>query len=237
MKWWLRRLAACGALVLAAARASGVAPIEYRVDGKIFKATRAETELTFSVFSDAACTMLVDVTPLVAGDLSFERPKTVVAKGAGKPPKLIVLRTNLDTEATGAFYLTVTGDGIAPVGDACQPQAGGAPGPTGPQGPPGDPATALWAVVNLDGTLARGSGAVSSARLDPGFGTYEVIFDRDVTGCAYVASAGQASSGVAPDAFLSTSPRNGNANGVFLDARTSAGASVGNPFHLAVFCP
>ena len=233
-------LAGCGTLALLAAQAGAVAPIEYRIDPKAFKATRPATELTFSAFSDAACTALVDATVLLADDdgISYEGPKTLAVKGAGKPAKRIVLRTTLDTAATGAFHLTVTGDGIAPAGEACQPQPGGAPGPTGPPGPPGAPgapATALWAVVNADGTLARGSGAVSSTSL--GFGTYEVLFNRDVTGCAYVASAGTASSGSPPDAFVSTSPRANDVNGVFLDARTSTGDSVPNPFHLAVFCP
>jgi hypothetical protein len=53
-----------------------------------------------------------------------------------------------------------------------------------------------------------------------------------------VASAGLASSGSPPpDAYVSTAPRSNNVNGVFPDARTNTGASVPNPFHLAVFCP
>jgi hypothetical protein len=235
-----RTLVACAAVALAAARASGVAPVEYRVEAKAFKATRADSNLVFSAFSDADCSTLVDETTLLANDerIAFERLSAVVAKGGGKPPKRIMIRTNLATAATGSFYLTVSGDGITPAGDACQLQAGGAPGETGPQGPPGDPgapATALWAVVNADASLARGSGAVSTASL--AFGTYEVLFDRNVSACAYMGSAGPASGGVPPDAFVTVAPRNGNVNGVFVDVRTSAGASVANPFHLAVFCP
>ncbi len=49
----------------------------------------------------------------------------------------------------------------------------------------------LSAVVNVDGTLARGSGAVSSKQIGAD-GTYAVEFTRDVTGCAYVATAGGA---------------------------------------------
>jgi hypothetical protein len=39
-----------------------------------------------------------------------------------------------------------------------------------------------FAVVNADGTLARGRSAVSAARL--GTGQYEVVFRRDVRKCA-----------------------------------------------------
>jgi hypothetical protein len=235
MRKRFRTLAACCTLALMSVPASGVAPVEYRVDAKAFKAARAESELTFSAFSDAGCTTLVDATPLLANDsaLVFERPKTVAAKGA-KPPKLIVIRTNLATAAAGPFYLTVTGDGITPVGDACQPQAGGA---QGPPGEPGEPATALWVVMNADGGIVRGSGAVNSSALDPVFGSYEVVFDRDVTTCAYVGSVGQPTGGGAPDAFVSTAPRNGNANAVLVEVRTSGGVSSHQPFHLAVFCP
>ncbi len=49
----------------------------------------------------------------------------------------------------------------------------------------------LWAVVNPDGTLARGSGATASGRA-AGFaaGVYTVTFNRNVTQCAYMATIG-----------------------------------------------
>ena len=49
----------------------------------------------------------------------------------------------------------------------------------------------LWAVVNPDGTLARGSGATASGRA-AGFaaGVYTVTFNRNVTQCAYTATIG-----------------------------------------------
>lgn len=49
----------------------------------------------------------------------------------------------------------------------------------------------LWAVVNPDGSLSRGSGATASARA-AGFaqGVYTVTFNRNITNCAYVATIG-----------------------------------------------
>jgi hypothetical protein len=49
----------------------------------------------------------------------------------------------------------------------------------------------LWAVVNPDGTLARGSGATASGRAS-GFaaGVYTVTFNRTIAQCAYTATIG-----------------------------------------------
>src|SRR2546422_11217110 len=49
----------------------------------------------------------------------------------------------------------------------------------------------LTAVVKVDGSLARGRGAVSSSQLGVD-GQYEVVFNRDVSNCVYVATGGQA---------------------------------------------
>jgi hypothetical protein len=51
--------------------------------------------------------------------------------------------------------------------------------------------TTGWAVVGVDGTLARGSGAVTARQLGTD-GYYVVGFNRDVSQCAYVASGGTA---------------------------------------------
>lgn len=129
----------------------------------------------------------------------------------------------------------------------------GAVGPAGPAGAPGvagADATALWAVVNADGTLARGSGVVSSAKLAAifiasavaplavGDGSYEVIFDRDVTGCAYTATLGTATLGPPPPrGGVIVEPRAMNANGVYVGVYDGTGADADGSFHLAVFCP
>jgi hypothetical protein len=99
------------------------------------------------------------------------------------------------------------------------------------------PAT-LWAVVNLDGTLARGSSAVSSSQLGVD-GQYEVVFNRDVSRCAYVASGGEATALGADDAVVFTvAPRFGNANGVFIQEWDGVLGydSYSSGFHLIVAC-
>jgi hypothetical protein len=99
----------------------------------------------------------------------------------------------------------------------------------------GMPPTAqtLFAVVNSDGSLARGFQAISSQRFS--VGRYEVIFSHDVTGSAYIATIGDSGSTVVPPAGeISVVGRFGAPNGVFLAVRDSAGNLADRGFHLAV---
>ncbi|MGH3134213.1 MAG: hypothetical protein ACRDNY_10830, partial [Gaiellaceae bacterium] len=107
-------------------------------------------------------------------------------------------------------------------------------GAAGPAGPAGS-VTRLSAVVNASGSLARSQGTTSAGRV--GLGLYEVIFNQDVTGCTYTASIGNPTAGLAtPAGETSVVPRNGNANGVGVATRDSAGAAADRPFHLIVVC-
>jgi hypothetical protein len=91
----------------------------------------------------------------------------------------------------------------------------------------------LFAVVNADGTLARGLYAVSSTRFAPG--EYEVIFNRDVTRGVFVASIGDSgSSGIPPAGMITTVGRAGNPNGVFIATYSLNGSFADHGFHLAV---
>jgi hypothetical protein len=96
----------------------------------------------------------------------------------------------------------------------------------------------MSAVVNANGTLDRGSGVASSLRLGAaGSGTYEVLFDREVSTCTFVASLGNSTF----TTFLgevSAVRRSGagKENGVYVETNNSAGASADKPFHLIVFC-
>lgn len=113
----------------------------------------------------------------------------------------------------------------------------GDPGTTGAKGDPGAPATVLWAVIADAGTLARGKGVVSSGLTsDPGF--YEVIFNQNVTQCAFVVGSGGTGTDSASDRTYSATRRGGNANGVFVVVRSvgTTPAFVNDSFHLAVFC-
>jgi hypothetical protein len=116
-----------------------------------------------------------------------------------------------------------------------EPGPAGPPGPQGPKGDPGDPTTTLWAAHGADGALGRASGVASASRLDAG--VYEVVFDRDVTGCVYVAtiaSGDPAMTGLRGQ--VSTVGGGHEGKGVRIETQTSAGTNVDRPFHLAVVC-
>jgi hypothetical protein len=123
-----------------------------------------------------------------------------------------------------------------PKGDTGAAGPKGDPGAAGAKGDPGTAganATALWAVVAGDGTLARGSHVTSTQSFTSG--AYAVIFDRDVSGCAFIAGRG----GIAnEDSFgqVSATKYTSNANGVYVMTYDSAGSGQSGPFHLAVFC-
>ena len=126
---------------------------------------------------------------------------------------------------------------MGPTGPSGLDGMAGVTGATGMDGAPGMPATSLWAVVASDGTLARGSAGTTSMAL-LGAGQYEVAFNRDVTGCAYLATNGlTGSSGAPPSGEVGVVGRSANANAVFVMARDGAGTAAALGFHLAVFCP
>ena len=90
------------------------------------------------------------------------------------------------------------------------------------------------AVVTAAGLLARGRGVSSATRTAAG--RYQVIFDRDVRGCVYVATIGDAG-GAAPAAGLvETSALGSNVSGVSLRTQNSNGTPSDRPFHLLVSC-
>jgi len=81
-------------------------------------------------------------------------------------------------------------DGSLRAGDFASDQLPAGPqGPRGSQGlpgatgPKGDPATTLWAVVESNGKLIRGSGVTNVARTS--LGSYKVTFNRSVNACVY----------------------------------------------------
>ena len=93
----------------------------------------------------------------------------------------------------------------------------------------------LFAVVDANGTLARGRRAVSATRL--GTGAYEVVFRRDVRRCAYVATIGlSGSAGSSLPGEITVVGRAGNDRGVFVTTHSSGGASADLGFHLTVHC-
>jgi hypothetical protein len=148
----LRAALAGLALTLSVPAAAEPLSVEYRIALKPFKqGTAAEDSLQFELFSDAACTASVHTGGLFANDaaLSFQSPKILKPKGGSAQAKYVVMSAVLDVApalVAAPLYLTVTGNGIEPVGGACQVQlsavvgpegADGATGPTGPAGPTG----------------------------------------------------------------------------------------------------
>jgi hypothetical protein len=124
---------------------------------------------------------------------------------------------------------------IGPVGPQGPAGAAGAKGDKGDKGDPGTSATALWAVVRgSDGATIRGSHVVSSARSSAGL--YEVIFDRNVRQCAYIANLSDPSSGDPQAGMSGATQRITTVNGVWIITRDTAGAFADRNFHLAVFC-
>lgn len=117
-----------------------------------------------------------------------------------------------------------------PIGPAGPP---GATGPSGPSGPAGA-VTRLTAVVGSNGSLARSQGVTSATQL--GTGLYEVIFNQAVTGCTYAATLGNTAGGGPSAGEIGVASRDGNANGVGVVTRTSAGVTADRSFHLVVVC-
>lgn len=95
----------------------------------------------------------------------------------------------------------------------------------------------LFAVVNANGSLARGSGATSSSQPE-GTGTYEVIFNRNISQCAFNATLGLAGdTGSSPPGFVTVVGRFTTPNGVYITTADTAGTATNLGFHLAVTCP
>ncbi len=94
-------------------------------------------------------------------------------------------------------------------------------------------AQSFFAVVNANGTLARGFQAVSATSL--GTGVYQVVFSHDITGSAFIGTIGLSGSvGISPAGQISVVGRFGLPNGVFVQTFNSAGVPANLGFHLAV---
>lgn len=129
-----------------------------------------------------------------------------------------------------------------------------APAAAGPAAPDGDlnatgassrvPAAAAaapvtdsrFAVVAEAGSLVRSRNAVSALRFGA-LGAYEVVFDRDVSGCGYLAAIGSAGTGTPGAGYVAVAQRFGNPNAVFVVTYATDGVlSKPQAFHLEVVC-
>ncbi len=92
-----------------------------------------------------------------------------------------------------------------------------------------------FAVVNAGGQQVRARGTTSSARTAEG--RYQVIFNRDVRGCAYYASVGGPTAAAPPDnGQITVSGLGSNVNGVDIRTTGANGNDANRPFHLLVIC-
>ena len=91
-----------------------------------------------------------------------------------------------------------------------------------------------FAVVGANGLFARGRGVSSTVRT--GEGRYQVIFNGNVRGCAYVASLGVIGATPPGAGEVSTSSLASNVNGVFVRTFNSNGAPGDHWFLLLVSC-
>src|ERR1044072_5281429 len=103
------------------ARAADI-PVSYNVEQVALKAAVSGTQLTFSLYTDGACS-LAHASQMVAVDdvVPLEKIRSVKPKGGATPPKVARLNFVLSGIASAPeLYLVVTGTGISPVGGACQ---------------------------------------------------------------------------------------------------------------------
>ena len=110
-------------------------------------------------------------------------------------------------------------------------------GEAGAGGEAGPPPTTLWAGISNKGALVRGgTGTVSAtALLEPG--AFEVVFDRNVSDCAYMATLGSIEAGSTFPGMIAVATRLGNPDAVFVETFGEKGkSSLSESFHLAVFC-
>jgi len=100
----------------------------------------------------------------------------------------------------------------------------------------------LWAVVDGDGMLERSSDGVASSELLDGVvpaGDYAVVFDRDISNCAYQATVGRpgVNDGPLPGFAQVANWEDDPDNGVIVFTKNHDGEGVENRgFHLLVTC-
>lgn len=90
-----------------------------------------------------------------------------------------------------------------------------------------------WAIVNADGSVARGSHVASAINLSSG--NYVVDFDRAVRKCTFTATLGDANDGSLPG-YVTVAAANEQKAGVYVVTFDQHGAPTDRGFHLNVRC-
>lgn len=123
-----------------------------------------------------------------------------------------------------------------PVGSVGSPGPPGAPGVAGgrgPTGPAGTAATSLWAVVNPDGSLARGSGAAGATHVQTG--VFRVRFNRTITQCGWIATIGSAGS-TTKYGLIEAELASGTTDSVQVGVRDKSAVPADYGFIVSVLC-
>jgi hypothetical protein len=156
-----------------------------------------------------------------------------------KPSVLSKLKGNAGK--TGAAGAAGVAGAAGPQGPKGETGSKGEKGEKGLKGETGAAATTLWAVVESNGTLVRhGTGAIESKEVGSA-GTYEVVFNQNVSQCAYTATLGSTTDGAAPAGDIGVASRaegifKAKLDAVYIQTYNSSGTTTAEPFHLAVFC-
>ncbi len=92
----------------------------------------------------------------------------------------------------------------------------------------------LFAAVAADGTVSRHNGVVGVTKAVNGF--RDVVFDRNVSGCAFLVSPGEMGTATSSGYKVSVARLEGNANGVQVHTYSENGLNQDRAFYLAVDC-
>jgi hypothetical protein len=99
----------------------------------------------------------------------------------------------------------------------------------------GDVSNQMWAVVDSNGGLVRGTPGITGAARDlGGSGKYIVSTNRDVSNCYSVATLGGNQPGIGLKGDISNNPF--GANSIYLLTSNEAGAQADRPFTLLIRC-
>jgi hypothetical protein len=99
----------------------------------------------------------------------------------------------------------------------------------------GDVSNQLWAIVNADGTLLRGTPGILGSEQEA-TGRYLVFTDRSVSNCYFVASLGGGSADLGLTGDISANPVSINNNAVYVRTGDNSGSNSSRPFTLLIRC-
>jgi hypothetical protein len=124
-----------------------------------------------------------------------------------------------------------------PAGPIGPPGPLGPPGEMGLVGPPGERSLIepeYFAVVAGNGQLVRGRGVAAAARISQG--TYNIVFEQDVSACAFLGTIG-GRGGLPPEARFITTDLAGSMKAVVVQVWSADGRTLADmTFHLFIKC-